>query len=134
MTMRGQLKTKIKSAPTSENSNVQRALAYIRDHSPCSSAAMAEALGLTKHHATNTCNWLKTQNKIHRYERLWLYGPAPKVESAPKVERYIPPTMKPGSMRHWTEDVPAERLVAFKLPSLVNGRRVYPKGHENEQP
>jgi hypothetical protein len=123
----GQLKNPIKAAPLRDESIARRVLAYIQGHSPCSFAEMADSLAMTKHCITTACAYLKKRNEVHRTpKRMWVYGPEPRAE-APKVERYIPPNMDHSSVKHWTADVPAERLVAFKLPSLVNGKPVYPK-------
>ena len=101
-----------------------RVLAFLKLNGPSNTAEIAEELNMAVSIAMDSCRTLTEKNKIHRSSNtLWTLGPPP---PPPKAERHIPGPLEP--TKHWTTDIPPERLAAFKLPSVEMGRRVYPKG------
>lgn len=66
-------------------------------------------------------------------ENRWVCAMAlkdPVASSTQPRDRYVPPNMD--IQKHWTHQtyIPPERLLAFKLPSIVSGERVIPKAAE----
>lgn len=102
-----------------------RVLAFLKLNGPSNTAEIAEQLDMPLSVTMDSCRTLTDKNQIHRSSSmLWTLGPLP---APPRVERHVPGPLEPA--KHWTADIPPERLAAFKLPSRELGRLVYPKDY-----
>lgn len=107
-------------------------LAYVTSQHPCTVTEIATGLSVPSTSVSRACCRLVKAGKLTRVGRLYSPSNGQAASSSPP-ERHIPGRM--GVAKHWSQEIyiPPERLAPFKLPSIVNGQRVYPKGVNHER-
>lgn len=128
--MKGQLKSMIPSAKADPNSANSRVYAFIAENEPCTAGQIALGTNLTPKAVGNACSRLRERFLVSYADKKYGISKHSQVTAQPTAPTKfvpVPPT------KHWTEEtyIPPERLAAFSFPSIVNGKRVYPKGRDH---